>query len=889
MSAPSTLSTATHSSSGTAVPMTAPNALTAQNNAMVQRSAVQLPVEILTGEQDIYTSFQVTTNSFKVEWKNMLEQYPNIFKYDIRWGANFSPDSSAKEEILDELTNQLHEALHYVPDSGMPVPGWDDARVFSSIERVPDFQLTYRGSYGEFEVGFQWGQTWPWASIEPQHQKNLAHQQLREPLKALGLKKGKREYYDPQNIVKHQVQGIQKNQRYPALSYMRGYRMSIEYAANYSQTDLWRNDIVFTIDPCFRILHNDNCLELLKKARQRCKDDRGYHREARAILKGSSVMVDYKKSSKTFKIDEIVHKSPAEFDVWDKVSETSMKLTDYIQQKYGHQIAAPNEIGVVSTILKHTVGDKGVEEKEFFPLESCTITGWPKSLRSRKDECRKIAAKCKLDAEGRIALIKSLAEKLSAATANSDSLIQISSGIISATAKLPRPADIVTQDRNGKQKPIKSFQPWEELQRSINNTTMFNLSKLEDQEWAIVCSGKKMTKKMPDLYKAMKTEKFCRNMLGLPIMHDLQVKSSKEPGRLAAAWRKALTDFVNANPQLRALVVILPKEGSELKGKSTQDTVYATVKHLIHVTLGNRGIQTQCIRQENIDHSHVRTGSTRQLMTKMGAFPWKLRFTQKCELGLNKPTMLVGLDVNQDKKTDKSAIGFVSSYDRDFVQYHSQLKFQPVKQDILERNLAKKLMINALRAFFDKNRCYPQQIILYRDGVADTAMDKVMDHEVAGIREAFDEFADEDGFHAPELCFIVIQKRVNTRLILDHDGAMGNCPPGTIVDNYVVSSQNWDWYAIPATAPQNCTATPTRFVVLVDEQQFHLSRDTVLALEAFTKELCTLYFNWPGPVRVPSCVKLADKLSQQYGSFIGPMIDRWEAPGAEYSNTYHYL
>merc|ERR1712173_310930 len=158
-----------------------------------------------------------------------------------------------------------------------------------------------------------------------------------------------------------------------------------------------------------------------------------------------------------------------------------------------------------------------------------------------------------------------------------------------------------------------------------------------------------------------------------------------------------------------------------------------------------------------------------------------------------------------------------------------------------------------------------------------------MGHEVKGIKDAFKELKEEedDDFNIPKLLFIVIQKRVNTRF-MTHDphnpNNVANVPPGTIVDNSVVSSQNWDWYMVPAEAPAKCTATPTRFVVLVDEPEIHRDGERVLALEAFTEQLCNCYFNWPGPVRVPSCVKFADKLSQQYGSFIGPMVQRYERP-----------
>merc|ERR1711971_674232 len=232
--------------------------------------------------------------------------------------------------------------------------------------------------------------------------------------------------------------------------------------------------------------------------------------------------------------------------------------------------------------------------------------------------------------------------------------------------------------------------------------------------------------------------------------------------------------------------------------------------------------------------------------------------------------MLVGLDVNQNKNAEQSAVAMVSSFDRDFVCNFNQVEFQRGKQEVMEANLMKKMMTNALQEFADKNRVFPKNIVVYRDGVADTQTPQVMQMEVKGVRAAISEL----GITEANLTYIIIQKRVNARFMIEKEEDNGrttvaNVPLGTIVDNVVVSSQNWDWYLVPAEAPENCTNTPTRFIVLVDDSEYHQDPEKVLALEAFTQQLCSLYYNWSGPVRVPSCVKNADKLSQQYGSQIG--------------------
>ena len=47
--------------------------------------------------------------------------------------------------------------------------------------------------------------------------------------------------------------------------------------------------------------------------------------------------------------------------------------------------------------------------------------------------------------------------------------------------------------------------------------------------------------------------------------------------------------------------------------------------------------------------------------------------------------MMVGLDVNHDAKAAQATIGFVSTWDKDFVQYHSQLQYQDAKQEVVRK------------------------------------------------------------------------------------------------------------------------------------------------------------------------------------------------------------
>jgi len=84
-----------------------------------------------------------------------------------------------------------------------------------------------------------------------------------------------------------------------------------------------------------------------------------------------------------------------------------------------------------------------------------------------------------------------------------------------------------------------------------------------------------------------------------------------------------------------------------------------------------------------------------------------------------------------------------------------------------------------------------------------------------------------------------------------------------VVDTTVVNPMFSDFYLIPSIAPPNATARPTRFIVVRDDLNF-----TSDDLEILTNQLCYMYYNWPGPIRVPACVMYAHKISYLFGKHV---------------------
>merc|ERR1719373_799555 len=184
----------------------------------------------------------------------------------------------------------------------------------------------------------------------------------------------------------------------------------------------------------------------------------------------------------------------------------------------------------------------------------------------------------------------------------------------------------------------------------------------------------------------------------------------------------------------------------------------------------------------------------------------------------------------------------------------------------------------AMENFRKVNTVYPKQVIIYRDGVSNTQLEAVAKDEIRPIRSALRKLGATD----TKFEFIVVQKRIVARFI--NESNKETVHPGTIISDEVTSSQFWDFFLVPCSPPPGCTATPTRFIVVEDGLNLANKRGMV-DLETFTNQLCALYFNWPGSIRVPACVKYAYKLSQQFSQ----AMHSTGTPASKLLLTYHFL
>ena len=199
----------------------------------------------------------------------------------------------------------------------------------------------------------------------------------------------------------------------------------------------------------------------------------------------------------------------------------------------------------------------------------------------------------------------------------------------------------------------------------------------------------------------------------------------------------------------------------------------------------------------------------------------------------------------------------------------------------IDKESMRTLFSHALDAYEKHNGGLPDLVFFYRDGVARGQIPEVEELEIATIQKVLKEKAKANDVCIPSLTFILVNKRIITRLfaITDNDHEASNPLPGTVVDSEITELELEQFFLVSQSACQG-TVNPTSYSVLVNESQWSLE-----VIQRLSYKLTHLYFNWPGTIKVPAPCMYAHKLAKLVGSSIKRQVN----PSLTDSNLLYYL
>lgn len=151
-------------------------------------------------------------------------------------------------------------------------------------------------------------------------------------------------------------------------------------------------------------------------------------------------------------------------------------------------------------------------------------------------------------------------------------------------------------------------------------------------------------------------------------------------------------------------------------------------------------------------------------------------------------------------------------------QFTGSLRNLPPRQEMITEmgSMFREVYDRWLNSYPTNDRQHASSIIMYRDGVSEGQFEDVMKTEIEGIRRACAEYHKQWN---PKITYIIVTKRHHARFFpcnkQDADRS-GNCPPGTVIDTDVVSSEFYDFYLNSHAGIQG-TSRPSKYTVLIDE------------------------------------------------------------------------
>ncbi|KAI5642706.1 piwi domain-containing protein [Phthorimaea operculella] len=261
----------------------------------------------------------------------------------------------------------------------------------------------------------------------------------------------------------------------------------------------------------------------------------------------------------------------------------------------------------------------------------------------------------------------------------------------------------------------------------------------------------------------------------------------------------------------------------------------------------DRAMPTQCVVARNMTAKSAMSIATKiaiQINCKLGGAPWSV------EVPLS-TLMVIGYDVCHDTRLkDKSFGAFVATLDRQMTHYYSTVNAHTSGEELSAHmgiNIA-----TAVRKYRERNNVLPGRIFIYRDGVGDGQIPYVHSHEVEEIKKQLESLYQGEPV---KMAFIIVSKRINTRIFVDRGRSGDNPRPGTVIDDVVTLPERYDFYLVSQNVREG-TIAPTSYNVIYDTTSLDPDR-----IQRLTYKLTHMYFNNSSAVRVPSVCQYAHKLA----------------------------
>ena len=304
----------------------------------------------------------------------------------------------------------------------------------------------------------------------------------------------------------------------------------------------------------------------------------------------------------------------------------------------------------------------------------------------------------------------------------------------------------------------------------------------------------------------------------------------------AQTWVNTADDYMNGN-QYKFALFLLDKN----------DRIYRTIK--IH-SLCRKGYVSQVVKVSSLKKNALSVCSKilLQINAKLSGVSYIAKFDNDVK---DRKLMIIGVD-SSHIKGKRTGVAMVATINPSFTNFYN-------KEHIIEEKTKEQFVFSissfieeAIAKYNEFNKHLPGGIIIYRQGVS-FQQKEFLEKEVQNIQKVCDK-------NKILYEYILVNTKTTYKFFEYQKGGYVNPEGGLLVLNGVTNRNLFEFYIQPQKVTGG-SATPSCFTVAYGNLNFPE------IIPKLTFDLCHLYSNWQGPVRVPHVLKSAEKLSKMTAKY----------------------
>ena len=239
-----------------------------------------------------------------------------------------------------------------------------------------------------------------------------------------------------------------------------------------------------------------------------------------------------------------------------------------------------------------------------------------------------------------------------------------------------------------------------------------------------------------------------------------------------------------------------------------------------------------------------------QVNSKLGGISYKLKFDDDIS---KMNLMAVGVD-SSHIKGKRTGVGLVATLDDNFCKFYNQERIIEEKNKKELDFCVSSFIKDAIKEYKkeNNNKKEVKSIVIYRQGVSL--------HQKEFLKKEIEEIDTVCQENKILYYYILVNTKSNYKIFHVENDEYYNPYSGLLVLNGIINRDFFEFYIQPQEVTEG-SCTPTCFHVAYGNLDFPEF------IPKFTFDLCHIYSNWKGAVRIPNVIKAAEKLSKMTAKY----------------------